>query len=67
MDYGWSYSRRLGRNIVSTYKNLENLFSEKKEGKWGPGGGVEIPCNYELFGPKIHKKIFKEKIKNSKC
>ena len=67
MDYGWSYSRRLGRNIVSTYKNLENLFSEKKKGKWIPGGGVEIPCNYELFGPKIHKNIFKEKIKNSKC
>ena len=37
------------------------------EGKWAPGGGIGIPCNYELFGPKIHKKFVREKIESSKC
>ena len=26
--YGWSYSRRFGRNIDPTYDNLENLCNE---------------------------------------
>ena len=30
VDYGWSYSRRFGSNLVSTYENLENLFDKSK-------------------------------------
>ena len=35
------------------------------EGKWLSGRGIEIPCNYKLLGPKIHKKFVREKTKNS--
>ena len=37
------------------------------EGKWVPGGGIEIPCKYELYGPKIHKKLVRKLIKESEC
>ena len=37
------------------------------EGKWVPGGGIEIPCNYELYGPKNRKKYVRKIIKHSEC
>ena len=48
------------------------IISEKHraapEGKWFPSRGIEIPCNYERFGPKKPIKIIvREKIKNSEC
>ena len=69
--------KTFGRNLVSICEILENLFtkaiiSEKHraapEGKWFPSRGIEIPCNYERFGPKKPIKIIvREKIKNSEC
>ena len=35
------------------------------EGKWVPGGGIEIPCIYNVYGPKVHKKTIRELIKKS--
>ena len=35
--------------------------------KWVPGGGIEVLCNYEIFGPKTHKIFVREKMKNSEC
>ena len=37
------------------------------EGKWVPGGGIEIPCNFELYGPKMYKRYVRNTIKNSEC
>ena len=37
------------------------------EGKWVPGGGIEIPCSFQLYGPKIHKKCIRNIIKNCEC
>ena len=37
------------------------------EGKWVPGGGIEIPCNYKLYGPKNHKQYVRKIIKHSEC
>ena len=28
VDHRWSYSRRFGQNIVSTFENLESIFDE---------------------------------------
>ena len=33
------------------------------EGTWVPGGGIEIPCTYFLYGAKIHKKYVRKVIK----
>ena len=41
----------------STKATISKNHRAALEGKWVPDGGTEIPCNYELFGPKIHKKI----------
>ena len=63
--YGWSYSRRFG------YGSMKAIFSKDHcaapERKKVYNAGIEIPCNYELFGPKIHKKFVRDKIKNSGC
>ena len=37
------------------------------EGKWVPGGGIEIPCSFELYGPKIYKKCIRNMIKDCEC
>ena len=33
------------------------------EGTCVPGGGIEIPCTYFLYGAKIHKKYVRKVIK----
>ena len=30
------------------------------EGIWVLGGGIEIPCQYNIIGPKIHKKYYRK-------
>ena len=37
------------------------------EGKWVPGGGIEILCSFELYGPKIYKKCIRNMIKDCEC
>ena len=56
--------------LMKTWKIYltKTTFSENHratlEGKWVYGGGIEIPCNYDLFGPKIYKNFVREKIKS---
>ena len=35
------------------------------EGTWVLGGGIEIPCQYNIIGPKIHKKMLQKRTKKS--
>ena len=40
------------------YKVTATITGEKRrlpEGTWVLGGGIEVPCTYYLYGPKIHK------------
>ena len=32
------------------------------EGKWTSGGGVEIPCTYNLYGDKTNKRYVRKKL-----
>ena len=34
------------------------------EGTWVLGGGIELPCRYFLYGPKISQKVYKRQIRN---
>ena len=49
--------------IYSTKAIISETHRAAPEGKWVYGGGIKIPGNYERFGPKIHKKIIREKTK----
>ena len=40
------------RKIYSTKAVISENHRAAPEGKWVPSGGIEIPCNYELFGLK---------------
>ena len=51
--------------IYSTKAIISEKHRAVPEGKWVPGRCIEIPCHNELFGPKIHKKLIREKMKNS--
>ena len=55
----------LMNNLEKSLDESNNFWkpSTTPEGKWVPGEGIEIPCNYELSGPKIHKRFVREKIK----
>ena len=40
------------------YKVTATITVEKRrvpDGTWVLGGGIELPCTYYLYGPKIHK------------
>ena len=40
------------------YKVTATITGEKRrapEETWVLGGGIELPCTYYLYGPKIHK------------
>ena len=53
--------------IYSTKAIISENHCIAPEGKWAPSGGTEIPFNYELFGPKIHKNFVGEKIESNEC
>ena len=33
------------------------------EGTWAVGGGIEIPCQYTIIGPKVHKKNCRKELR----
>ena len=35
------------------------------EGTWVLGGGIEIPCQYTIIGPKIHKKNCRKELRKA--
>ena len=35
------------------------------EGTWVLGGGIEIPCQYKIIGPKIHKKYCRKELRKA--
>lgn len=34
------------------------------EGTWVLGGGIELPCTYYLYGPKLHKRFVRDALKH---
>ena len=53
--------------LLSEWKvlNITTKITGKRrasEGTWVPGGGIEIPCTYVLYGAKIHKKYVRNVI-----
>ena len=42
--------------IISVTATVEGNHRAAPEGMWVPGGGIEIPCTYKLYGAKLHKK-----------
>ena len=42
--------------IISVTATVEGSHRAAAEGMWVPGGGIEIPCTYKLYGAKLHKK-----------
>ena len=59
--------------LLKTWKvySTKAIISENRrpvpEGKSVPGGGTEIPRDYELFQAEIHNKFVREKTKNCEC
>ena len=35
------------------------------EGTWVLGGGIELPCQYTIIGPKIHKKNCRKELRKT--
>ena len=54
--------------LISTGKinvmkaTVTRMHMDAPEGKWVPGGGVEIPCTNCVYGAKIRKKLIRELI-----
>ena len=47
------------------YEIKDIITGEKRrapEGTWVLGGGIELPCKYYLYGPKVHKCIVRKSL-----
>ena len=51
--------------ILSVIAIVESNHRAAPEGVWVPGGGIEIPCSYKLYGAKMHKKNVRDIIKKA--
>ena len=51
--------------IHSISDTIEGQHCRAPEGTWVPGGGMEIPCTYRIYGPTIYKKEIREAIKDA--
>ena len=40
--------------IISVTATVEGNHRAAPEGMWVPGGGIEIPSTYKLYGVKLH-------------
>ena len=49
-------------NIHSITATINGQHRRAPEGTWVPGGGIEIPCTYKIYAPKIHKKDIRNAI-----
>jgi hypothetical protein len=36
------------------------------EGTWVLGGGIELPCTYYIYGPKLHKKYVCDSLRQNR-
>ena len=45
---------------------LTGVVGSAPEGVWVPGGGIEFPCEYVLYGAKKYRKIVRQTPKSTK-
>ena len=44
---------------------IDGVHRRAPEGTWIPGGGIELPCTYFLYGAKIHKRCIRKLIEET--
>ena len=52
--------------IERTEGILTGVAGSEPEGVWIPGGGIEFPCKYVLYGAKKYRKIVNQTPKSTK-
>ena len=52
--------------IERTEGILTGVAGAAPEGVWVPGGGIEFPCEYVLYGAKTYREIVRQTPKSTK-
>ena len=54
---------REGEKVV-IYDVITGKERKAPEGIWVLGGGIELPCKYYLYGPKLHKRFVRDALRH---
>ena len=59
------FSLRKACKVYEIQSKITGKSRHVPEGAWVLGGGIELPCQYTIIGPKIHKKNCRKELRKA--